>query len=239
MIWDLLLVLLAFALLCLTVVLFWPVLVDRPGDFDVDSPPRRSWAAGVRKRSIGCAMPSWSWLATDGFVNGNNDSSGGLIVESDNQLGFDIDFDDETQAWLDWVAPERMELGIRAFLAEVAPDVPPDSLWWKPPVSTKVLEAAERLFGDWEGFVALENRYVADGFVRFLGECYVRRAGMTWANRPEWGDLLYADFGPAVRYGEDIRDVVAMSETLFRKNYGPRMVEYNMTDAGAQGRNST
>ncbi|NKY36730.1 hypothetical protein HGA13_27200 [Nocardia speluncae] len=238
MIWDLQLVLLAFALLCLTAALFWPVLVDRPDGFDVDS-PRPPCAAGVRKHSIGHAMPSWSCLETDGFVNGNNDSSGGLIVESDNQLGFDIDFDDKTQAWLDWVAPERMELGIRAFLAEVAPDVTPDSLWWKPPLSTKVLEAAEKLFGDWAGFVAPENWYVADGFVRFLGECYVRRSGMTWANRPEWGVLLYSDFGPAVRYGDDIRDVVAMSETLFRKNYGPRMVEYNMTDAGPQGRNST
>lgn len=153
-------------------------------------------------------------------------------MESENQLGFDIDFDDKTQAWLRWVAPEHMESEIRAFLAEVASDVSPESAWWKPPLSTQVLEAAERLFGYWAAFMAPENRALADGFVRFLGECYVRRTGMTWANRPEWGAPLYADFGPAVQYGDDVRGVVALSDTLFKKNCGPRMVEYNMTDVG-------
>ncbi|KZM70744.1 hypothetical protein [Nocardia terpenica] len=154
---------------------------------------------------------------------------------SDDQLGFDIEYDEKTQAWLDWVAPDHMESRVRAFLAEAAPEVDADSLWWKPPQSTQAMEAAHKLFGDWAGFIAPENRELADGFIRFLGECYVRRTGMTWTNRPEWGAPLYVDFGPAVQYGDDIRSVVAMSDTLFKENYGPRMVEYNMTDAGPKG----
>ncbi|WP_280251302.1 hypothetical protein [Nocardia abscessus] len=153
----------------------------------------------------------------------------------DEQIGFDIEFDDKTQAFLEWVAPEGMESGVRAFLAATVPDMDDDALWWKKPLSTQVMEAAKELFGE-AGLVAPENRELADGFIRFLGECYVRRGGLTWTNRPEWGPPLYADFGPAVR-GDDTRSMVWIAKRLFEDD-GPEMIEYNIDEAARQTRKS-
>ncbi|WP_454194800.1 hypothetical protein [Nocardia sp. Marseille-Q1738] len=151
----------------------------------------------------------------------------------DEQIGFDIEFDDKTQAFLDWVAPEHMESGVRAFLAEMVPDVSYELAWWKPPLSTRIMEAAKGRFGE-AGLTGAENRELADGFVRFLGECYVRRGGLHWTNRPEWGPPLYSDFGPAVR-GDGDRSMVAIAEYLSDSD-GPRLIEYNIAEAVREAR---
>ncbi len=151
----------------------------------------------------------------------------------DEQIGFDIEFDDKTQAFLDWVAPERMESGVRAFLAVTVPDMADEAQWWQPPLSRQVMEAAKELFGDWAGFIASENRELADGFIRFLGECYVRGAEIiTWTNRPgeRKSAQLYTDIAPTVRIiGDDIRVIPLMAEGLFRENYGAEMLEYEIS----------
>ncbi|WP_433204343.1 hypothetical protein ACQP1G_15785 [Nocardia sp. CA-107356] len=41
----------------------------------------------------------------------------------DEQIGFDIAFDDKTDAFLDRVAPERVESQLRKFLTEVVPGI--------------------------------------------------------------------------------------------------------------------
>lgn len=151
-------------------------------------------------------------------------------------MGFDIEFDDKTQAFLDWVAPEHMASEVHAFLAKVVPDLGKDAQWWKPPLSTQALEATKVLLDDSAGLLAPENRELADGFIRFLGECYVRRGGMTWTNRPEWGPPLYTDFGPAVQ-GDDTRSMVAIAQYLSDSD-GPRLIEHNINEAARQTRNS-
>ncbi|MGK8520379.1 hypothetical protein ACRS6B_01880 [Nocardia asteroides] len=153
----------------------------------------------------------------------------------DDQIGFDIEFDDRTQAFLDWVAPDRMESRVRAFLATTVPNMNDDAPWWKPPLSTQVMEAAKELFGE-SGLIATENRELADGFIRFLGECYVRRGGLQWTNRPEWGPPLYNEFGPSVQ-GDDTRSMVWIAKRLF-KDDGPELIEYNIDEAARQARNS-
>ncbi len=165
---------------------------------------------------------------------------------NDEQIGFDIEFDDKTQAFLDWVAPERMESGVRAFLAVTVPHMPDEAQWWHPPLSRQVMEAAKDLFGDWAGFVAPENRELADGFIRFLGECYVRGAEIiTWTNRPgeRKSAQLYTDIAPTVRViGDDIRVIPLMAEGLFRKDDGPEMLDYEISKtvrAARRGRSYT
>ncbi|WP_433522271.1 hypothetical protein ACQPZ2_34650 [Nocardia pseudovaccinii] len=158
---------------------------------------------------------------------------------NDEQIGFEIEFDEKTQAWLDWVAPERIESQVQAFLTRTIPDMTSDSPWWKPPMSTRIMEAAKELFGDRAGFFAIENRDSADQFILFLGECYVRRAGYGWMNIPEWGPPLYDDFGPSVRLGDDrISDVsmVSIAKRLFDDGDGPEMIEYNITEAVRRAR---
>ncbi|MBF6229565.1 hypothetical protein IU470_31320 [Nocardia abscessus] len=151
----------------------------------------------------------------------------------DEQIGFDIEFDDKTQQFLDWVAPERMESRVQAFLATTVPNMGDDSPWWKPPLSTQVMDAAKELFGDWAGFIAPENRELADGFIRFLGECYIRRHGdITWSKSAKECAPLYPDFGPAVQVRDTHKlDLMFEARDLFRENYGSRMVEYSISKA--------
>ncbi|MGK8520372.1 hypothetical protein ACRS6B_01845 [Nocardia asteroides] len=146
----------------------------------------------------------------------------------DDQMGFEMEFDDKTKAFLDWVAPERMESKVREFLTVTVPDMADDAPWWMPPLSTRIMEAAKQLFGE-SGLTATRNRELADGFVRFLGECYVRRGGLQWTNRPEWGQPLYSDFGPSVR-GDDIRSMVSIAQDISDSD-GPRLIEYNIAEA--------
>lgn len=143
--------------------------------------------------------------------------------EVDDQIGFDIEFDDKTTAFLNWVDSERMEAGVRVFLAETVPGIAEYSdVWWKSPLTLQLLEAAKEFFGDKEGFLALENRAAADNFTRFYGECFVRRAGMAWTNRPEWPSEQYDDFSPAVRFDHgNIISIWAMIKDLFRDSDGP------------------
>ncbi|MBF6071694.1 hypothetical protein [Nocardia farcinica] len=150
----------------------------------------------------------------------------------DDQLGFDIEFDAKTTAFLEWVAPERMEAQIRAFLTDTVPGIADyTDTWWKPPLTKRVLEAAHEYFGDRETFFSPEYRSAADQFIRFYGECFVRRAGMRWTN--EHGAAsppLYPDFCPVISDDEglDTRHMVEMTRYLFGENLGPDIAEYDI-----------
>ncbi|WP_406273690.1 hypothetical protein OH799_35315 [Nocardia sp. NBC_00881] len=161
----------------------------------------------------------------------------------DEQIGFDIEFDDKTQAFLDWVAPERMESRIRKFLSSTVPGIAGYSdAWWTSPLTMRILEAVKELFGDRKGFLSPENRDAADQFVRFYGECFVRRAGMEWTNRLEWsGSPLYTDFSPAVHdgNGQEVRSMVSMTDYLFLEDDGPGMADYVITSAARDIRKGT
>ncbi|WP_280275969.1 hypothetical protein [Nocardia wallacei] len=152
---------------------------------------------------------------------------------SDEQMGFDIEFDDATQAFLGWVAPDRMESQIRKFLAETVPGVADYAeSWWNAPLTVPILEASKEYFGDSHGLRADENRDAADQFIRFYGECFIRRVGMTWTNRPQWTSApLYTDFSPAVQHGdgEEVMNVLSMTDYLFR--HDAEMADYVITAA--------
>lgn len=129
------------------------------------------------------------------------------------QIGFDIDFDDKTQAWLDWVAPGRIQAQVRKFLGDTLtlPELPDGPLdWWAEPLRSRIEEAARVVFPDLEALTAPENHEKADQFVCFLGDMFIRRTGMEWANTPEWGTLLYSDIGPCVRFAGDPVSAVSM-----------------------------
>ncbi|WP_405159647.1 hypothetical protein OG203_24610 [Nocardia sp. NBC_01499] len=160
----------------------------------------------------------------------------------DDQMGFDIEFDDKTQAFIEWVAPERMEAQIQAFLTETVPGIAHYAdEWWRSPLTKQVLAATKELFEGRDGFLAFDNRDSADSFIRFYGECFVRRAGMTWTNRPEWSSQpLYSDFSPAVHdgKGDEARNILAMTDYLFLEDDGPDMADYVITSAARDMRKS-
>lgn len=137
----------------------------------------------------------------------------------DGQFGFEIEFDEKTQAWLEWSAPERMEAEVRAFLAETVPgivDYDTDP-WWQPPLSTRVIEAARQLFGSWEAFLAPENFSRADQFIRFVGEAIIRaHPGMVWTKTERRYKPLYQDFHPDVHFVDGFaEDPMGLIEMLF------------------------
>jgi len=142
------------------------------------------------------------------------------------QIGFDIDFDEKTQAWLDWVAPERIRAQIRKFLDETLslPELPDGPLdWWAAPLRSWIEEAVRAIFPDLETLTAPENREIADQFVCFLGDMFIRHTGMEWTNIPEWGTLLYSDIGPSVRFAGDpvsAVSIVRMAESAARGEAG-------------------
>ncbi len=154
------------------------------------------------------------------------------------QMGFDIEFDEKTQAFLDWVAPESMEQQVRSFLIETLPGIAAyEDLWWESPLTSQILSAAKEFFGNRDGFLSPSKRDAADQFIRMYGECFVRRAGMTWGNRPEWSSApLYVDFSPTVHdgNGEDVRSMVAMADYLFLEDDGPEMADYVVTSAARE-----
>jgi hypothetical protein len=154
---------------------------------------------------------------------------------SDEQMGFDIEFDAKTEAWLAWSEPELMQSKVRDFITETIGETF-DGEWWQAPRLVGILEKARDFFGDLEGFRDPENRAKADQLVRLVGECYVRR-GMEWTNRPEWGEGMYTDFGPAVRgANNDVRSVVMLTGDIFDRGYGPRGLVGNMKDVRAISR---
>lgn len=129
------------------------------------------------------------------------------------QIGFDIDFDEKTQTWLDWTAPARIQAQVRTFLEETLslPDLPAEPLdWWAAPLRSRIEEAARAVFPDPDALTAPENRDIADQFVCFLGDMFIRRTGMEWTNIPEWGAPLYSDIGPCVRFAGDPVSAVSM-----------------------------
>ncbi|MBB5912592.1 hypothetical protein BJY24_001459 [Nocardia transvalensis] len=127
------------------------------------------------------------------------------------QIGFDIDFDEKTQAWLDWLDPGRMNAAVHTFLIEtLEPPVRAEN-WWEPMVFDQLGEPISAVFPDRETLTAPENHDIADQLVRFLGEAFIRRTGMIWVNNPEWGELLYEHFGPCVQFAGDQPSIVSMT----------------------------
>lgn len=106
------------------------------------------------------------------------------MTDDQSQLGFEIEFDDQTQSWLEWSDPDHMESAIRTLLRETVPGIADYSdLWWQPPLSTRIIEAARVRFESWDGFLAPENHSNADQFIRFVGEC-IRRQHPEWCGPP-------------------------------------------------------
>ncbi|MGF6889481.1 hypothetical protein ABIA39_008917 [Nocardia sp. GAS34] len=146
---------------------------------------------------------------------------------SDEQMGFEIEFDEKTEAYLAWADPELMESKVREFITVTVGDSM-EGEWWKGKHAIRILEKAREQFGDLDTFRDPANHDRADQLMRFVGACYIKR-GMTWTNRPEWSKGMYADFSPAVT-GNDDRSVESMTQSLFARD-GARRVMDNMSDA--------
>ncbi len=120
------------------------------------------------------------------------------------QMGFDIDFDEKTQAWLAWVAPEHRQQKAQRFAEYVGlPGIPAEPWPDGAPEIAQLTEATARLFPDMDTAMSRDSFEAADQFICFLGECFIKFAGAQWFEYTYFGReySFYEDINPALRYG--------------------------------------
>ncbi|QIS01284.1 hypothetical protein F5X71_02195 [Nocardia brasiliensis] len=131
-----------------------------------------------------------------------------------------IERDQHDPKWLEWVAPEKMNAQLDAFLNETVPDMPDD------PWSAQGLDRVERFildnFQDFKDVDKAENRQVADQLTRFIGEVFRRNFEGRWFNAEDMGGARYRDFGPVIRYewGGAYLDVANLSTATVHRGWG-------------------
>lgn len=136
---------------------------------------------------------------------------------TDEQLG--LDFEVQRTAWGDWVDPERRTAQARKFMDRAGITRIPNKPWAAGSPEVKRLDAlVTELFPDMETAMKPENADVADEFICFVGECYIRFA------RAEWFDFawrgrkhsFYDSVNPALRWlvDDDEEEVVTAWELM-------------------------
>ncbi|KZM68488.1 hypothetical protein [Nocardia terpenica] len=138
-----------------------------------------------------------------------------------------VEIDAKTQAWLDWIAPERQEAQVQRFLEYAGLDAIPSEPWPEgAPELAKLSVVVTELFPTMETAMAPENSDTADMFLCFLGECFIKFTGAKWINAPWFGReySFYDNINPSLEYG--------VSDTEGNTAYGLMIdiIEYGFSD---------
>ncbi|MFF0491861.1 hypothetical protein ACFYTQ_22760 [Nocardia sp. NPDC004068] len=147
----------------------------------------------------------------------------------DAQMAMDLDvqIDDTSRAWLDWVEPTRQAAQVQKFLERVGLRDIPAQPWPEDSVEVRRLDpVAEELFPNWETATAPESADLTDAFVCFIGECFGRWAHAKWINYEWFGreNSFYERINPALEFDTFDEDV----ETAF--GLVRSIIEYNRED---------
>ncbi|MBA4855859.1 hypothetical protein IU443_15990 [Nocardia farcinica] len=141
---------------------------------------------------------------------------------SGDQLSMDLGVPVEQTAWGKWVDPQRREARAREFMEYAGLDGIPDEPWADDSEEVKRLDIiVADLFPDVD---TAKSSDMADAFICFLGECYIRFAGARWIEW-EWADdedTFYENVNPALEcdtYDED--EISAWSLMNDMINYAP------------------
>ncbi|MEV0295634.1 hypothetical protein [Nocardia sp. NPDC050710] len=121
---------------------------------------------------------------------------------TDDQLSMDLGVEVEQTAWGKWVDPDRRAAQVRKFLDYAGLQGIPSKPWPEGSPDVKRLDPViAKLFPDMDTAMASENEDMADAFICFVGECFVRFVGAEWFDY-EWlgrENSFYDDVNPAVR----------------------------------------
>ncbi|MCP2275213.1 hypothetical protein [Nocardia amikacinitolerans] len=114
----------------------------------------------------------------------------------------DLGFEVEQTAWGKWVDPERRKAQARKFMDYAGIRRIPSEPWPEDSPEVKRLDPiVAELFPDMGTAMAPENADMADAFICFIGECFIKFAGAEWTDF-EWFDRdhsFYDDVNPALR----------------------------------------
>ncbi|MFI6368097.1 hypothetical protein ACIBG0_35780 [Nocardia sp. NPDC050630] len=119
---------------------------------------------------------------------------------NDEQLG--LDFEVEQTEWGKWVDADRRKAQAQKFMDYAGIRQIPSVPWPEDSAEVERLNPiVEKLFPDLATAMAPENADMADAFICFIGECFIRFAGAEWIEY-EWPGREYTFYdhvNPALR----------------------------------------
>ncbi|MEU2176342.1 hypothetical protein ABZ552_19125 [Nocardia sp. NPDC019219] len=128
---------------------------------------------------------------------------------NDEQLTMDLGVPVEQTEWGKWVDPERRKAQAQKFMDYAGIREIPSEPWPEDSAEVKRLNPiVADLFPDMATAMAPENADMADAFICFIGECYIKFAGARWIEWESSDDecTFYDSLNPALEcdtYDED------------------------------------
>ncbi|WP_328406751.1 hypothetical protein [Nocardia sp. NBC_00403] len=124
----------------------------------------------------------------------------------DEQMTMDLGVPVEQTAWGKWIDPDRRKAQVQKFMDHAGISRFPSEPWPEGSVEVKRLDSiVVELFPDMTTAMAPENADMADAFICFLGECFIRFAGAHWEDYEWFGrdHSFYDHVNPLLEYGFD------------------------------------
>ncbi|WP_157129000.1 hypothetical protein [Nocardia amamiensis] len=130
---------------------------------------------------------------------------------NDEQLTMDLGVPVEQTAWGKWVDPDRRKAQAQMFMDHAGISRIPSEPWPEGSAEVKRLDPiVAELFPDMVTAMAPENADMADAFICFIGECFIKFAGAAWIEY-EWPGreyTFYEGINPALRFDTDDEDEI-------------------------------
>ncbi|WP_280383380.1 hypothetical protein [Nocardia wallacei] len=130
-----------------------------------------------------------------------------------------MEADESQPEWQEWLDGIRSRMS--TFLTATVPGMPQP--WWSNDALHHIEDVFARFFPDEDSLSNPDKFGIADQFVTYIGECFVRRAGGIWMNLPGEGQPLYESFGPGVFFGyskDDINCVESLASAAESRDFG-------------------
>ncbi|MEU1998614.1 hypothetical protein ABZ511_29595 [Nocardia gamkensis] len=121
-------------------------------------------------------------------------------------MTMDLGVQVEQTEWGKWVDPNRRATQVRKFLDYAGlRDIPPEPWPEGDPELSKLDAVVAELFPDMTTAMRAENAELADAFICFLGELFIRYAGAHWEDYEWFGreNSFYDHVNPLLEYGFD------------------------------------
>ncbi|MGW5374836.1 hypothetical protein ACWESM_05310 [Nocardia sp. NPDC003999] len=129
-----------------------------------------------------------------------------LGVGNDEQLTMDLGVPVEQTEWGKWVDPDRRAAQVQKFMDYAGIREIPSEPWPEDSAEVERLDSiVAELFPDLATAMAPENADMADAFICFLGELFIRFAGAHWESYKWFGreNSFYDHINPLLEYGFD------------------------------------
>ncbi|MFI9413619.1 hypothetical protein [Nocardia gamkensis] len=128
---------------------------------------------------------------------------------NDEQLTMDLGVPVEQTEWGKWVDPDRRKAQAQKFMDYAGISRFPSEPWPEGSAEVERLNPiVAALFPDMATAMASENADMADAFICFIGECFIKFAGAEWIEY-EWPGREYTFYeyvNPALRFDTDDED---------------------------------